>query len=96
MNIWVSNLDDEYLGSGKILKYAIKKYGEKNFERKILFEFNTYEEALQKEIELITNEIIKSKSYYNLTIGGSSGCFYYININGLNHGPNHPATLNDT
>jgi hypothetical protein len=77
-----SNINDGYIGSGTLLKLAIKKYGIENFERKILFKFDTYEEALQKEIELITNEIIKSKSYYNLNAGG--GSFYYINNHDLN------------
>ena len=30
------NPDDGYLGSGKTLKKAIKKYGESNFKRQIL------------------------------------------------------------
>ena len=30
-----SNLDDGYLGSGTIIRYAIKKYGADNFKKEI-------------------------------------------------------------
>ena len=46
------NLDDGYLGSGKILRKAIEKYGEQNFKREILFECSTREEMNAKEAEI--------------------------------------------
>ena len=73
------NLEDGYLGSGKLIQLAIKKYGVENFKRRIIEQFETYEEALKREIELITDEIVKSKEYYNLTLGGKS--FYHIYSN---------------
>lgn len=33
-------LDESYLGSGRLIKYAIKKYGRNNFKREILKTFN--------------------------------------------------------
>jgi len=65
--------DDDYLGSGKAIMDAIKKYGKENFERKILHVYETREEALLKEAELVNEVFIKSDTNYNLTIGGSGG-----------------------
>lgn len=62
--------NDDYLGSGIALSNAIKKYGRSAFEKRILFIFDNEEDALEKEKELITINIIKSDNYYNLTKGG--------------------------
>ena len=67
-------LDDNYLGSGILLKSAIKKYGKENFRREYLFVFDNEKEMILKEQELITKEIIKSDEYYNIAFGGTGGC----------------------
>lgn len=67
------NYDDEYIGSGKALKAAIDKYGKEKFYRKILFVYETREEALAKEAELVNESFIKSEDNYNLIIGGLGG-----------------------
>lgn len=64
------NLDDNYLGSGKYLADAIQHYGKDCFEREILSFHSSYEEALQKESELVTIELVESNDCYNLTLGG--------------------------
>jgi len=43
------NPEDEYIGSGKLIKNAIKKYGKENFRREILKECETIEEARKLE-----------------------------------------------
>ena len=43
------NLNDGYMGSGKIIKRAIQKYGRDAFKKEILSQFNTYIEALEEE-----------------------------------------------
>lgn len=50
------DLNDGYLGSGKILRLAIKKYGKQNFSREILRIFDTESEAQQYEKLLITEK----------------------------------------
>ena len=62
------------MGSGKLLKRAIAKYGVANFTKEILHIFNTEEEMNEKERELV----VVSEATYNLCDGGQGG-FSYIN-----------------
>src|ERR1035437_8834869 len=82
-----NNEDDNYLGSGKILKNAIKKHGKENFKKEILFVFKTKEEALLKEFEIINKVVISDKQSYNLKAGGEGGWDYINDIlkNDLNY-----------
>ena len=72
------NLNDGYMGSGKILNRAIKKYGVEKFEKDILIYFNTAEEMFAKEKEIVTDEFLLREDTYNLRRGGNGG-FDYIN-----------------
>jgi hypothetical protein len=67
------NPNDDYLGSGKALIKAIQKYGRDNFQKEILFEFNTEAEMNAKEIELVTEEFCNRKDTYNIALGGDGG-----------------------
>ena len=82
-------LNDDYMGSGKIIKKAIKKYGIENFTKEILFVFDNEQDMNNKEKELV----IISEQSYNLCEGGKGG-FGYINKNGLGGtlGWKHPTT----
>lgn len=64
------DLNDGYLGSGNIISEAIKKYGIDQFEREILFECTSSLEALEKEKEVVTWDLIKTGTTYNLIPGG--------------------------
>jgi hypothetical protein len=72
------NLNDGYMGSGKLLKRAIEKYGVNAFHKEILHVFDTEAKMNAKEKELV---VINEMSY-NLCEGGQGG-FDFINRNGL-------------
>jgi len=63
-----------YLGSGKIIKRAIEKYGRENFTRKTIDEFSSIEEGCSKERWWIEKLNSKSPHGYNLN-GGGEGQF---------------------
>ena len=48
------NNTDSYLGSGKLLHQAYKKYGINNFKKEILLYFDTIEEAFEYEKIIVT------------------------------------------
>lgn len=52
---------------------ACKKYGLKAFKRYTLFVYDEYEDALEMEKQIVTEEFIKRKDTYNVALGGGSG-----------------------
>lgn len=70
------NINDSYMGSGRNLKLAYKKYGVNNFKKDIMFVFDNEFEMWNKEEELVTEELVKSKRTYNLKKGGKGGVAY--------------------
>lgn len=72
---------DNYLGSGKILNKAIKKYGKNNFIKGII-EYVNEENWKEKEIYWI-NELNTFNNGYNLTKGGEG----FLGINKGNRNP---------
>lgn len=78
------DLNDGYLGSGKLLKQAIKKYGEQNFKREILCECSSLEEMNEKEAEIVNDEFIQRNDTYNIKHGGEGG-WDFINVKNMNN-----------
>lgn len=73
-----NDVNDSYLGSGKYLLNAIKKYGSNKFRKEILYVFENKNDALLKEAEIVNIEFVRRKDTYNLKIGGEGG-WDYIN-----------------
>ena len=72
------NINDDYLGSGRLLIQAVEKYGKENFERKILAECSNSEEMFEIEKDLVNEDWVADPKSYNLKIGGEGG-WSYIN-----------------
>lgn len=68
------DLDDGYLGSGKLIIQAINKHGPSSFSREILYHCDSEEEMNAKELEIVNEEFISREDTYNMVIGGTGGC----------------------
>lgn len=77
-------LDDEYMGSGKYLISAQKKYGLENFEKEILFIFDNPKDMYNKESEIVNEDFLVTENTYNLKVGGFGG-WDYLNSTGMNN-----------
>lgn len=75
-----NDLNDNYMGSGKYLIRAQKKYGLDNFTKEILFVFDNPDDMYNKEAEIVNADFLAEENTYNLKLGGMGG-FDYINAN---------------
>lgn len=74
------DLDDDYMGSGKLIKESIKIYGKEAHKKDILGIFDTRKESLELEHKLIRLKKNENKNKcLNIGYGGFS--FDYINEN---------------
>lgn len=80
------DLDDGYMGSGKVLKSAVEKYGIYNFVKEYIVIFNNSKDMFTMESQIVTEEFVSDSKTYNLKVGGFGG-FDYINKNKLNSYP---------
>jgi hypothetical protein len=67
------NLEDGYLGSGKILGYSRRKYGDENHMKEILTYCSSRDELKQKEREIVNEDLLKQPLNINLKYGGAGG-----------------------
>lgn len=80
-----NDFNEGYIGSGSILKKAIKKYGRSNFNVELIEECYTLEDLDYKEIFWIEKyNSTDPKLGYNITKGGTGGNTYENNPNYLN------------
>lgn len=82
-----NNVDDGYLGSGKLLRKSIEKYGRENFIREILLYCENIEELYNKESQIIS-EHLGNNMCYNVKPGGKGG-WYSVNKSGIHRGTNN-------
>lgn len=75
------NLDDGYMGSGRLIRLAVKKHGREAFDKEILYVCETEAEMNTKEAELVTEEFCLREDTYNLCPGGI-GSWSYVNASG--------------
>lgn len=67
------SLDNDYMGSGKLIIKAIDKWGIENFKKTILKTFPTSEEAFAHEAEIVTQKEVDDPMCYNIALGGYGG-----------------------
>lgn len=68
-----NSLDDKYLGSGKILKSSIKKYGKENHRKEILELCSSRDELESYEKEIVNKDLLLNPYCINLKCGGEGG-----------------------
>ena len=71
------NLDDNYYGSGIIIKNLINKYGKEHFKKEIIKFFDTSLEAFKYEEYLVNENLLEDKNCINLQIGGRGSHINY-------------------
>jgi hypothetical protein len=67
------HIDSSYIGSGKVLKQAIRKHGRKAFKTEHLRFFFTEAEAYAYEAAFITEQHLSDPDCYNIGRGGGGG-----------------------
>lgn len=65
-----NNLEDNYKGSGTVLKRMFKKYGKKSFKTEVLLFCKNFQELLNKEEEIVNEDLLKDPLCINLIVGG--------------------------
>jgi hypothetical protein len=67
------DLDDDYMGSGKMIRRAIAKHGRPAFNKEYLAIFDNSEDMFHLEGELVCESTLNDPFCYNLKEGGFGG-----------------------
>jgi hypothetical protein len=68
-----NNLEDGYMGSGKRLRYSLRKHGIDNHKKEILEFFESRELLIEAEKKAITPDMITDNNCMNIMSGGTGG-----------------------
>lgn len=79
-----------YLGSGRALRAAIRKYGRENFRRDVLAETQTESFAYQLEAAVVNQAFVDRADNYNCKTGGLGGGSHRV---GIEQTPEHRAKI---
>jgi len=74
------DLNDEYLGSGKQIQAAVKKYGKDSFKKEYIKLCETPDEMYALEANIVNEDFVKRSDTYNMKTGGT-GSWYHVNAN---------------
>lgn len=78
---WTDDVYDNYMGSGIVIKQAIKKYGKSNFTKEIIETTYNIKDSIEIEKYMIWLSNCRNEEVgYNISVGGD----------GFSHGINHP------
>jgi len=96
------NINDNYMGSGQVLKQSFKKHGINNFVKEIIDECENEEIMNQREIFWISELNTYSPNGYNINTGGKGGDNFTYNPNKevirlkmIEHRRNNPIIFTD-
>ena len=67
------NLEDGYMGSGKALRYSLKRYGKENHKVEILEMLESRELLAEREKSIVTLSKVRNGKCMNLKVGGIGG-----------------------
>ena len=88
-----NNLDDYYMGSGKLMKKALLKYGVDSFKKEYIQIFDNAEDAVKLEETLVNEEFVLRDDTYNISLGGN--VLAMIGKHNPFYGKRHPQEILD-
>lgn len=75
------SLENSYMGSGLLIRKAVKTYGVENFKKEYIEVFDNPTDMWQMEAKLVNEEFLRRDDVYNIALGGVSGLSFNAIIN---------------